>query len=296
MSTTPRTPVVRDLEDALGDVPDGAVVGVGGTVTANHPMALLRALLRRRPRDLTIVAPTAGLDVDLLVAAGCVARLVTSYVGAEALAGVGPAVRAAGEAGTLHVWDADEAHCAMGLRAAAQGLPFLPWRGGVGTDLPTANPDLVPFADPIRGEPLLAVPALRLDVALIHAETADAFGNVQFVGPGHMDPLIAAAADRVVVQVDRLVPNAVIRQDPGATRFWRDTTVTRAPWGTHPYSSAGIEADAAHLAAYAAAVRAAGKGDPDPLERHMQTYVYGPADHAGYLEAVGVRRLAELVQ
>jgi len=124
------TSALRSLDDALDAVGDGAVVGIGGSISAGHPMALVRGLIRRRARDLTVVAPTAGLDVDLLIAAGCVRRVVTAYVGAERVAPIGPAFRAAQIEGRLEISELDEAHCVMGLRAAAHGLPFMPWRGG----------------------------------------------------------------------------------------------------------------------------------------------------------------------
>jgi glutaconate CoA-transferase subunit A len=291
----PRGRLDSKLADALGEVPDGAVVGIGGTLTAGRPMALVRELLRRRPRDLTLVAPIGSLDVDLAIAAGSVQRVLTAYVGAEGVAAVAPTFRAAAERGDVEVVDLDEAHCVIGLRAAGQGLPFLPWLGGVGTDLPKINPRLVEFEDPITGRPLLAVPAIRLDLALIHSETADAYGNVQFAGTGHLDPLLASAADRVVVQAERIVPTDWIRRNPGATHYWREVCVTRAPWGTHPYASATIETDSEHLKVYTKAARSAVKGDGAELERYLEANVYGPANHEDYLEAVGIRRIAELV-
>jgi len=290
-----RSSVVRTAREAVAGIPTGAVVGLGGSVTAGHPMALVRALARLGVGDLTVVAPTAGLDLDLLVSTGQVRKVVTSYVGAEGAAAVGPGFRAAAEAGSIEVWDADEAHCILGLRAAAQGLPFLPWLGGVGTALPRLNPDLVEFDDPIHGRRLLAVPAIGLDVALIFAERADVHGNVQFGGTGHTDPLLASAAQRVVVQVERVVPHEVIRRDPGSTWFWRDVAVVPAPWGTHPFSSAGLQADGEHLREYAAAAAAAAKGDREPLEGYLRRYVTTPQDDLQYLEEIGVRRIAELV-
>jgi glutaconate CoA-transferase subunit A len=290
-----RTRVDGALGDALGEIADGAVVGIGGTLTAGRPMALVRELIRRRPKDLTLVAPIASLDVDLAIAAGCVRRVVTAYVGAEAVAAVAPAFRAAAERGDVEVVDLDEAHCVVGLRAAGQRLPFLPWLGGVGTDLPTVNPALVEFEDPISGRPLLAVPAIELDVALIHTETADAYGNVQFAGTGHMDALIASAAKRVVVQAERIVSTDRMRRNPGATHYWRDTSVTRTPWGTHPYASASIETDAEHLAGYAKAARSAARGEGSDLEAYLEAYVFSPDDHADYLDAVGIRRIAGLL-
>lgn len=286
----PRTSTIATLDEALSVVRDGAVVGVGGAVTAGHPMALVRGLARRGVRGLTLVAPTGGIEVDLLIAADCVARVVASYVGVEAVAAVGPVFRRAVERREVEVVDLDEAHCVVGLRAAGQGLPFLPWRGGVGTSFPELNPSLVEFDDPVRGEPLLAIPAIELDVALIYAEAADGHGNTQWVGTGHMDALLGAAAKQVIVQVDRVVSNDVIRRRPELTHFFRDTTVVRAPFGTHPYSNGAMTSDEEHLRAFVAAGRAGG----DELERYLDTYVR-TADHEAYLEQVGIRRITELL-
>jgi glutaconate CoA-transferase subunit A len=286
-----RTSVLTSIEAALEDVHDGAVVGIGGAVTASHPMALVRALANRGVRNLTVVAPTAGLDVELLIAAGCVDTVVAAYVGMEGVAGVAPVFRRAVESGEVAVKDVDEAHCIAGLRAAAQKLPFLPWRGGVGTSYTEINPDIVAFADPVGGEELLAIPAMPLDFALIYAETADEFGNAQPLGAGNMDQLIGAAAKRVIVQVDRVVSNEEIRRDPGRTWYWRDTRVVRAPFGTHPYSSATMIADVEHLEEFVSAGREGG----EELDRYMERHLGSAPDHDSYLEAIGIRRIASLL-
>lgn len=291
VAPAPRTRVLASAEEALADVADGAVVGIGGAVTAAHPMALVRALARREVGDLTVVAPVAGLDAELLIAAGRVKTLVTSYVGMEGVAGVGPVFRRAAEEGAIEVRDLDEAHCVSGLRAAAQKLPFLPWRGGAGTSFAAVNPDLVEFTDPVAGEELVAVPALRLDYALVYAEQADAHGNAQPRGTGNMDQLIGAAAERVIVQVDRVAANEEIRREPARTWQWKDTTVVRAPFGTHPYSNAGMIADIEHLEAYVAAGREGGEA----LEEYLRRHVGGAPDHDSYLEEIGIRRIASLL-
>lgn len=290
METRTRTSLLRSPTDALAGVRDGDRIGVGGSVIADHPMVLVRELIRRRTRQIALVVTTAGLDADLLIAAGCVGRITAAYVGAEALAPAGPAFRRAVSSGELPVYEMDEGLIVQGLRAASQGLPFLPWRGGVGTSLPELNPELVEFIDPIKGERLLAVPAIELDWALIHADRADVYGNVQIDGTGHMDMLLAAAAKRVIVQADHVVDNDVIRANPGATHFWRDTVVVRAPDGAHPFATAQLETDVDALNEYVAAV----SGGPDSLAAYLGRWVFSPADHDEYLERVGADRLAAL--
>ena len=185
----------------------------------------------------------------------------------------------------------DEGHCIAGLRAAAQRLPFMPWRGGVGTAFPELNEGIRSFADPIAGEELLAIPALPLDFALVYAETADEFGNAQPLGTGNMDHLLGAAAERVIVQVDRVVANEEIRAHPERTWRWRDARVVRAPFGTHPYSNA---CDGRRHRA------------PRRVRRRRRrrrgarattcSGTLGPeVDHDAYLEEIGIRRIASLL-
>ena len=285
-----RTSVLVGLEEALAEIEDGATVGIGGAVTAAHPMALVRELARRRLRGLTVVAPTAGLDAELLIAAGSVETLFTCYVGFEGVAAVGPLYRRAVEDGSIKVEDMDEGHCIAGLRAAAQRLPFMPWRGGVGTAYPQLNEGIRSFTDPLAGEELLAIPALPLDFALVYAETADEFGNAQPLGPGNMDHLLGAAAERVIVQVDRVIANDEVRAHPERTWRWRDPRVVRAPFGTHPYSNAWMVADTAHLEEYVAAAK-----DPEALEQYLQRFLGPEADHDADLEEVGIRRISSLL-
>ncbi len=286
-----RRPVLASLDEALAVVQDGATIGIGGAVTAGHPMALVRALARRGVRDLTVVAPVGGIEVDLLIAAGCVKTVVGAYVGMEVVAAVGPVFRRAAQSGAVEVVELDEAHALLGLRAAAQELPFLPWRGGVGTSFSQLNPTLVEFDDPVRGEPLLAIPAIELDVALIHAETADRFGNAQWAGTGNMDMQLGAAAKHVVLQVDRVVSNTEIRRFPERTFFWRETAVVHAPFGTHPYSSGSMTADEQHLRDFAAAARAGDEAVADYMNRH----VLDVEDDVAYLEEIGIRRISSLL-
>lgn len=124
--------------------------------------------------------------------------------------------------------ECEEGILAAGLRAAAQGLPFLPWRGGVGTSLPDVNPDLKVIQDPIKGETLLAVPAIEVDVAILHAAASDAYGNVQHVGgPGWIDLFLQRAADRTIVQVEKVIANEDVRADPWATTIAGTDAVVR---------------------------------------------------------------------
>ncbi len=288
---------IIELEDALAHVSDGMTVGIGGFINASHPMMVVRGLIRRRVKDLTVVgAASAGLEVDLLIAAGCVRKVVAPYVSGEALAPIGPAFRAAAERGKIEVFELDEAMYYAGLRAAAQRIPFNPWLSGVGTSFPEVNPAIKVFKDPLKGEMLLAIPAIDIDVAFLHAAASDPYGNVQYVGHGYGDRAIYAAADLTFVQVEQIVSNEDIRRDPARTAVPGADGVIRARFGAHPFSSPGYyKEDQEHIAEYVRAATAWAKDDDfAPLKAYLDRFVLGPADHAAYLEHVGVRRLLAL--
>jgi glutaconate CoA-transferase subunit A len=259
------------------------------------PMAMVRQLIRRGVRDLTVVG--SGLALDLLIAAGCVRRTMAYYVGGGFGGAVAPSFRRAAEAGEIDVWECEEGILTTGLRAAAQGLPFLPWRGGVGTSLPEVNPDLKVITDPIRGETLLAVPAIEVDVAILHAATSDAYGNVQHVGgPGWLDLFLQRAADRTVVQVEKVIANEEVRSDPWATTIAGADAVVRAPYGAHPFYSRGYYVqDREFTRLYVeAATAAAQRDDRGPLESFLARYVHDAPTHGDYLERVGIKQLLGL--
>ncbi len=285
-----RTSHVIDEMEAAGRLEDGMTVAIGSP----PPMALVHQIIRRGLKDLTVV--DVGLSLDMLIAAGCVRKVVSYYAGGGFGVPVAPAFRRAAERGAIEVWECEEGILTSGLQAAAQGLPFLPWRGGVGTSLPEVNPDLKVFTDPIRGETLLAVPPIRPDVAILHAAVSDPYGNVQHGGgPGWIDLFMQRAADYTIVQVEKVVANEDIRKDPWATTIAGTDAIVRAPYGAHPFYSRGYYIqDNAHLKDYLDASTAAARGDPAALQAYFARYCHGPATHADYLEQVGIRRLLEL--
>jgi glutaconate CoA-transferase subunit A len=292
-----RRSVVVDERGAVEGVGDGMTIAIGGFINAAHPMALVRQLVRSGVRDLTLVgAASSGLEVDMLIASGCVRTLISPYVGAEGLAPIGPAFRRAAQEGELDVFELDEAHFYAGLRAAAQRLPFNPWRAGLGTSYPEVNPRLKTFHDPIDGQLLIAVPAIEIDIAFLHAAISDPYGNVQHEGTGFGDRAIHAASDRTVVQVERIVANEQIRRNPAATSVPGADAVVRVPYGAHPFASHGFyPADREHILEYVAAATDALKtGSRARLDDYLDRYLREPADHVEYLERVGLRQVLAL--
>lgn len=290
---TERRQRILDEIEAAEWVRDGMTIAVG----APAPMALLRPIIRRGVKNLTVI--DSGLSLDLLVAAGCVRKVVSYYAGGGFGVPVAPSFRRAAERGEIEVWECEEGILTAGLQAAAQALPFLPWRGGVGTSLPAVNPDLKVFQDPLRGETLIAVPPIKPDIALLHAATADPYGNVQHLGgPGWLDLFLYRAADCTIVQVERVIPNEEVRANPWATTIAGADAIVRAPYGAHPFYSRGFYVqDNDHLRRYLeAATAAAQENRPEALDAYLNRYCREPATHGDYLERVGVKRLLALYE
>lgn len=288
---------ILSVADAAASVADGMTVGVGGFINSGHPMSLVRQLILDGRRQLRVVgAASSGLEVDLLIAAGCVSEVVSPYVGAEGLAGIGPAFRKSAQEGLIRVFELDEAHFYAGLRASAQRLPFNPWRAGVGTDFPRVNPALKEFRDPINSELLLAIPAIEIDVALLHASVSDAYGNVQHNGTRYGDTAIHAASSKTFVSVENVVSTEQIRANPLATSIGGATGIVRAPYGAHPYSADGhYGPDTEHIGEYLRAATSWLKtGERRDLDSYLETYVFTAPTHSEYLSRVGIERLLTL--
>jgi glutaconate CoA-transferase subunit A len=271
-------------------IENGMTIAIGQPT----PMALVRSLIRRGVKDLTVV--DAGFSLDLLIAARCVRKVVSYYTGGGFGNPVTPAFRRAAERGEIEVWECEEGILCAGLQAAAQALPFLPWRGGVGTSIPEVNRDLKIFRDPINGETLIAVPPIKPDVAILHAAHADAYGNVQHIGgPGWIDLFMYRAANRTIVQVEKIISNEEVRADGWKTTIPAADAIVRAPYGAHPFYSRGFYVqDNDHLREYNDAANSAARGDAVHLDAYLARYCHEPATLGDYLERVGIKRLLAL--
>lgn len=284
-------------ERAADFVKDGMTIAIGGFINSAHPMPVVRQIIKRGVKNLTIVGPSSsGLDLDLLVGTRCARKIVSCYFGAETIASISPMIKHAAESGEIDIFECDESMYYAALRAGAQRLPFLPTRAGVGTSYPQANPRLKLFHDPIANEPLIAVPAIRPDVALLYAAYSDAYGNVQHEGTGYGDRALYRAAEKTIVCVEKVVPTEEIRKDPSKTSIPGADAIVRTPFGAHPFSSPGFYlADEAHLREYLMSTKAYVKDrDRTPFESYVRKYILEPRDHMEYLERIGVRRLLSL--
>jgi glutaconate CoA-transferase subunit A len=284
---------VLTASEAVGRLKSGMTVGVGGWGARRKPMALVREILRSDLRDLTLVA-FGGPEVGMLAASGKLKRLVYGFVSLDFIP-LEPFFRKARESGNLPVSEFDEGMVVQGLRAAAWHLPFLPTRVGLGTAIMKYNPQLKTVTSPYDdGETFVAMPALKLDAALIHVNRADRLGNTQSDGPDpYFDELFARAADFCIASTETLVD----RLDKTASASARSNLVERAcisavvnaPGGAHPTSAPEDYGwDQEHFRAYTAAA-----ADPAGFEKYRADFLGG--GEADYIAKVGglekIRRL-----
>ncbi|MGW0905986.1 CoA transferase subunit A [Streptomyces sp. NPDC002853] len=259
----------------VGRLRSGMTLGIGGWGSRRKPMALVRALLRSGITDLTVVS-YGGPDVGLLAAAGKIRKLVTAFTTLDSIP-LEPHFRAARERGALELVELDEAMFMQGLTAGAQRLPFLPIRAGLGSDVLRVNPQLRTVTSPYDDkEELVAVPALRMDAALVHLNRADRLGNAQYLGPDpYFDDLFCEAADTAYVSCERIVESSELteRSAPQTMLVSRHavTGVTETPNGAHFTSCVpDYGRDEPFQKAYATAA-----GDPDAWKEFEDRFLAG---------------------
>ena len=233
---------VSSLDQAARSVRSGCTLGLGGMTLYRRPVAFVRALLRTDVTDLTLLALTCGYESDLLVGAGRVRRLRTCYFGLEGF-GLAPMFTQRATAGEVEIVEETEASLAFGLRARLAGVGFMPSLAWLGTDLPKVRPDVKTVADPYSGQEYTAFPALKVDVAVIHALEADRLGNARLIGNLCLDRELASVADQVIVTAER-----VVEELPGPLELpgYPVTAVVEAPhgaWPTSCYPDYGLDGD-----------------------------------------------------
>jgi glutaconate CoA-transferase, subunit A len=275
-------------DEVVAELRDGMTIGIGGWGSRRKPMALVRAILRSTLRDLVVVS-YAGPDVGLLIASGQARRIVTGFASLDSIA-LEPHFRNGRQHGTVELTELDEGMLHWGLLAAAHRLPFLPIRAGLGSDVLRVNPGLRTIRSPYEGsagyqdeEELVAMPALRLDAALVHMNRADATGNGQYLGPDpYFDDLFCLAAERAYVSCERIAPDLLQEGPPQSLLLNRAMVhgVTETPNGAHFTSCVpDYGRDEQFQRQYAAAA-----ADPQTWQRFRAEYLDG--DEAAYQQAV----------
>jgi glutaconate CoA-transferase subunit A len=283
---------VATLSEAIArHVPDGSTIVMGTSLETLIPFAAGHELIRQRRRDLTLIGPISDALFDQVIGAGGVARVRAAWVG-NVITGTGYNFRRAVEGGMLAVEDHSNFTIALGLRAAALGVPFLPTYTALGSDLFATNAALRTVDCPFTGARLAAVAALHPDVAIIHAQRADADGNAHIWGNLGVTREACLAADRVIVTCEELVAREVIRSDPNRviTPGFRVCAVVAVPWGAHPSPVPGCyNRDHQAYIEYSAASRTAAG-----FAAWQAEWVDGAGDPAGYAARLGAERLARL--
>jgi len=277
-------------DEVVAELSSGMTIGIGGWASRRKPMSLIRAILRSDLKDLTVVS-YGGPDVGLLCATGQARRIVYGFVSLDTIP-LEPHFRRARQEGTVEATELDEGAFYLGLLAAAHRVPFYPTRAGLGSDMLAMNPQLRTVVSPYPpdggegddpGEELVAIPALRLDAALIHMNRADASGNGQFLGPDlYFDDLFAKAAARTFMSCERIVDTDALL-DEGSVhtlkvpRLFVDGVV-EAPRGAHfTECPPDYGRDEAFQAEYAATA-----GDPAAWEAFRTHYLEADG-HDAYL-------------
>ncbi len=280
-----KSKVVSMKEAVAAHVHDGDTVVIEG-FTHLINFAAGHEIIRQRRKDLTLCRLTPDLIYDQMIAAGCARKLVFSWAGNPG-AGSLHAFRRAVEKGTPALEIEEYSHFGMVARmsAGAARLPFWTMRNYMGTDLPVANPRIRTVTCPYTGEVLATVPALNPDVTVIAAQRADKYGNTQVWGLLGVQKEAAFASKRVIVVVEELVDERVIRADPNRTLIpgMIVDAVVVEPWGCHPsYAQGYYDRDNDFYVAWEDISR-----EPAKLTEYLDEFVYGVKDRAEYMAKQG---------
>lgn len=271
------------IDDVVATLEDEMTIGIGGWGPRRKPMALVRAIRRSPLKDLTIVS-WGGADVGLLAEAGKIRKLVYAFVSLDTVP-LEPLFSQARQGATIpEIREWDEGMFATGLRAAAERLPFLPMRAGLGSDVLRNDPDLAlvrsPYADGNgEHEEFVAVPALNLDVALVHMNRADVHGNASYLGPDpYFDDLFCLAADRAYVSCEQITDTAGLTVDAPVQRLLIHRMmvdgVVETPNGAHFTNCVpDYERDEKFQKHYATSAK-----DPDAWAAFKQRFLSGDED------------------
>jgi glutaconate CoA-transferase, subunit A len=285
---------VTTMADAVAElVRDGDTVAIEG-FTHLICFAAGHEIIRQRKRDLTLCRLTPDLIYDQMVAGGVASKLVFSWLGNPGVGSLHAVRRRVEQADPAPLELEEYSHFGMICRyvAGASNLPFFPIRSYFESDLPAANPAIVPVQSPYGDETLYAVPPLNPDVTIVHAQRADASGNTQIWGVLGCQKEAAFAANRVVVVVEELVDPDVIRRDPNRTiipGLIVDAVVVE-PRACHPsYAQGYYDRDNRFYLEWDDVAR-----DPDRLAAWLDEWVFGVESHAEYVEKLGAQRWAEL--
>ena len=289
---------VRDkrttLTEAVKLIHDGDHVAIGGLQYTRTPMGVIWEIIRQRKKDLTFYKTLLSFEGDWLYVSGAMRKAVTSWFSGGVSWGVSKIMRSYAEADPSSFEEWSLLGLSLRFRAGAMGLPCIPAKSMIGSDLEKTL-DLKRFKCPYSGEDLLLVPAVNPDVAIIHAQVADKFGNAQIFGPPCMDADIAKAASHVILTTEQLVDNEDIRDNPNLTAipFFCVDAVVELPYGCYPHECYGLYEPAyGSMGEYGQGLLKA-EDKMEFVRGYLEKYFYGPNDFEDYLSLFGVKSLLE---
>lgn len=288
---------VVSLREAVSGIQNGWNLTFGGFAHSLAPMALIREILRAGKRDLDLIGVAECWAADLLAGGGALRRVRFSNFMFEGLGRCRNFCRGV-EEGDILVEDHSHLGTSSRLAAAGLGLPFLPVRSMMGSDILNVSGFERPeekwatIADPFGGPPVTVISAVSPDATILHAQRADRMGNIQVLGTTAVMEEQARASQRVIVSVEEIVDGAELRLTSGATllpSFMVDAVV-ELPFGAHPTGTYGYyEHDQAHMAGYYEASRG-----QESFDTYLEQWIFGPKDYWAYLDKIGIARLLEL--
>jgi len=275
---------VMSLTEAIHLIQDGDHVAAGGCHYSRTPMAAIWELIRQKKKDLVYSRSISSTEGDLLLVAEATKHVITSWFSPGVTWGVSRAMRHYTQE-KLAIYE-EWSHMSLGLRyrAGAMGIPFIPTRVMLGSDLFPRLPELKEMECPYTGEKLALVPALNPNVAILHTQRCDPYGNVQSEGLPFMDQDIAGASDKVIITTERIISNDQVRRSPDRTSipFFQVDAVVEVPYGCLPHECYGYyEPDFSHMDYYVKLMM--GKG-PEGVKEYLDQYVYAPESWTDYLE------------
>ena len=272
-------------------VPDGSSVVAGTALESFIPFAAGREIIRQRKRDLTLIGPISDILFDQLIGAGCVRRVRAEWVG-NVITGSGYNFRRAVEDGALEIEDHSNLTLALALRAAAMGVPFMPARTALGSDLFKTNANLKTMICPFTGDTLTAVAAIAPDVAIVHVQRADEYGNAHAWGNLGVTREACLASRHIIITAEEIVAHDVITSDPNRviTPGFRVSAVAHASWGAHPSPVPGYyNRDHQAFLDYQESSQT-----PEAFAQWQARWVDGARSDKDYLALLGEKRVAGL--
>jgi len=271
-------------------IKDGDYIGTELYGTVRAPMSLVNEMVRQGVKDLR-VAGQGVLELDMLLAASRIKELDFTYIGLEVY-GVSNCLRREVESGRVEtVVEWSNAAITWRFKATAIGVPFIPTRSMLGTDTFKYSAAKV-VECPFTGDPICLIPALILDVGLIHVHRADKYGNAQIDGISGFSAEMARASKRLIISAEEIIDSEEIRQTPDRTiiPYYLVDAVVSAPYGSHPGEMCYLyKRDEPQIREWVDASK-----DPDTTQAYLDKYIFGVKDHKEYLEMIGREKLIDL--